>query len=84
MQKFSDFIHNMPLDISANDPNNLSQCACYGGNHVFIFSGSSSTGRVPDGTPCDCGAVTAKWVECSECGHDVLECVPITGSKNEE
>ena len=47
--------------------------ACANG-HVFIYSGVT-TGKIPEGTPCQCGATIASWRVCECCGQYQL--VPI-------
>lgn len=34
---------------------------CSGGNHSFVFAGQPPNGRIPDGWPCACGAMVARY-----------------------
>lgn len=44
---------------------------CAGG-HVWVWAGSASSGQVPEGAPCQCGAMLAHYDACPTCGHETL------------
>ena len=49
---------------------------CSGG-HVFVYSCGISDGRVPPGTPCECGKTRAAYERCDHCGVERLVTVPV-------
>ena len=49
---------------------------CNGENHIFYYSDSDTLNGVPEGTPCECGMVIAKYEYCQHCGSRILKTVP--------
>lgn len=54
----------------------------YGGagclhEHFAVWTGGNTEEKIPDGTPCRCGAFRVKWISCSCCGQDKLTWVPV-------
>lgn len=38
--------------------------------HYWYYSAGGTTGKIPEGMPCSCGAMIAHYDECPTCGHE--------------
>ena len=45
---------------------------CAGG-HVWTYGGTTTDGRLPEGLPCQCGAMLSHYETCPTCGHATLK-----------
>jgi hypothetical protein len=44
-------------------------------NHVWIHTNGGTNGKIPGGTPCQCGRMVAHYTICDECGAQKFEAI---------
>lgn len=42
---------------------------CGDGYHIWTITGSSSNNEIPEGIPCNCGAMSSHYENCPTCGE---------------
>jgi hypothetical protein len=52
--------------------------------HAFQYTAGLAGGGCLNGTPCQCGAMIAKWETCPTCGQDRLLAVPANTERKGE
>ena len=58
-----------PEPIFHNWIDNYSNSFCSDQGHVWHYTGGSS-GNIPEGLPCSCGAMISHYDVCPTCGHE--------------
>jgi len=66
-----------------NKPSTINHPVC-NMNHVWLYADSGTKGKVPSGTPCQCGRMVAHYGLCSECGAQKFEAIDTHREEKED